>query len=253
MARATFPVEAGAYTVDNGVLQSDVGMHLDMRDAADWVDVSTSTPTMTAGQTLGVWIKPTQVGSAGHELHPGIWSQSTGAGGFADVLSLDADGATVTSGSTQGCIWVEDDGGNIASSASLSQFTITVGEWHLVGFHLDGTNEVVEAWANGSSLGTDADFVSTSQFRINSIGYGYGDATNDGSGDKYMDDLTIFDRILTASEWSDWYNKGLHPGGALVHRYKMDDDSDTTTITDSAGTADGANNGCLYVDGNASV
>lgn len=226
-------------------------MHLDMRDAADWVDVSASTPTMGAGQTLGVWVKPIQIGSANHEIYPGVFSQATGGGGYADVMSLDADGATVTSGSTQGCLWIEDDSGNIASSSSMNQFTVTIGEWHLLGFHLDGSNGWVEGWANGGSIGTDADFTSTSQFRLNSIGYGYGDASNGGSGSKYMDDLTIFNRILTSTEWSDWYNNGVHPGGDIQNRWKMDDDSDATTVVDSVGTADGANNGCVYVAGNA--
>lgn len=249
MALTALPVENSVYTVENGVIKSQLGMHLDMRDTDDHYDLSGSSVTVgQSGTAFLTWIKPTQIGSSGHQLYPGIFGGSSG-GNYSDFTTLrSTDGATHTSGTPDTQIRIEtseNDEVGVSNSYAMS-----IGEWHVIGYNLNDDGSVDYFFDDVTRGESSTMATSTETQNINYPGYGYGDATDGGSGGKYLDSTMVFSRTVTASEVSDFYNNGTVPDNA-DHHWKYDDNSDTTTIIDSIGTADGSNSGCTYVDGNA--
>lgn len=226
------------------------GMHLDMTGSSANVDVSSHSLTVDPGQSFLVWTKPTQIGSSGHNLYPGIFSVSS-TGSYDNMFNLQRDdggSGAATSGTVQTNMAAEDSNGDFSSSEGFN-VNLDSPSWHLIGFtyHSDNT---MTWWHNDASITTRTALSGTGNFPVSYIGVGYGDSTNDGMGGKYMDEPMIVDAEISSSEVSDFYNNGTLPSNRANH-WAFDDDSDTTTATDSSSAADGTINDSTYVEGDA--
>lgn len=222
------------------------GYYLDMTATDDHIDVSSHSIAVSPGQSFLAWVDFDSVGQ-GTVYYPGVFSTSS-TGSYDNFLSFRDDDSTggTSTGTVNVNMYCEAADGNYGSSDAFS-VDLDNTDWHLIGFtyHSDGTQTW---WHNGGSITTRGALNASSQFDISYIGYSYGDSTDDGSGGKSMDGITVFDYEITSSDVSDWYNNGNVPSSPL-HAWHLDDNSDTTTAVDSAGTADGTINGSSYVEG----
>lgn len=250
MARTPLPVDNSAYTVNNSVIQNSLGMHLDMTDAGDEVDVSSHSVTVDPGDTFLAWCKFTQIGTSDSDYGPGIVAGATDA--FDDFFSVrndSSDASPVTSGTCSTNFTFETADGEFASSDAFN-YDLDNNPWILVGYAYD-SNEAMTWFHNDSTLAVRNSHDTTgTKCNVNRIGYGYGGSTSDGALGKYMDSPGVWNSVLSTTETGDWYNNGNVPDSP-ANIWHFNDDSDTSTAVDSAGSADGTINGATYVEGNA--
>lgn len=225
----------------------ETGNHLDMTAAPSDVDVSTHGITVSPGQSFLTWVQPTQLGSSGDPKYPGVFASSTSS--FDNYFSLhNDDGTTDTTGTVNVNLTAESADGHFASSEAFT-YDLDEGLWILVGFTYH-SDESITWFHNDSELPARQTHDNTgTQFDVARIGYGYGGATDAGSGGKFMDSPMVIDEEVTVSQVSELYHYGVYPASRQNH-WKFDD-TGTADAIDSIGTADGTINGATYLSGNA--
>lgn len=248
MALLPYPVKNGAYGVQDGYVKSSLDMHLDMTDTDDHIDLSSHSLTTGEGMTFLVWVRPYRVGSSSTAHGPAIHGGE--AGGYDDFFELynDEQSGASTSGTVTTRFACESASGSWLNTNTFS-IDLDNNPWYLMGYtsHTDGTYTF---WIDDTSVSPNSNNTSSgSIWNINYYGYGYNDA-NGGSGGKDMDAPGIWNRELTSTEISDYANNGIVPD-TPANIWYFDDDTDTSTAVDSAGSADGTINGATYVDGSA--
>lgn len=241
------PSVIGGSGGDSGGGSGDA-MYLDMTDTSAHIDLSSHSIQVNPGESFLMWTKMFQVGSADNPQYPGIAANGL-SGGWDNFISFrndDASGAQ-TSGTVNTQIVSEAADGSWVASDAVS-YDLDTNPWVLVGFtyHSDYT---LTFWFDGQSVTTRTDdLTASSPYDLAYLGVGYAGATNDGMGNKHVDAPGKWNRELTASEVSAWADNGTIPDSP-AHLWLLDDDSDTSTALDDAGSADGSINASTYLAG----
>jgi len=113
--------------------------------------------------------------------------------------------------------------------------TISTGAWTHVGVTFDGSGGV-SFYINGSSAGT-ATAATTNPTNTQAVDLGR--AYNGNYFNGKMDEVAIFNSVLTSSQISNIYINKLYP--EMVSFWRFEDD-----VTDSVGSNDGTNNGATF-------
>lgn len=223
--------------------------HLNAQDSGDHVDLSSNSVTLSDGQTFLCWMRIYQLGSTSAAHYPGIFGNASG-GDWNDFFEFYSDSGTgaITSGNPQARFACENAAG---SWINTDPFTVDLDNnpWQLVGLtaHTDGTYTF---WRNNGTESVNANnATSGSTWNINFLGYSYAGDDDGGSGGKDIDTAGLWDRELTASEVTGFYDSAAIPDSPM-HLWEFDDDTSTTAV-DSAGAADGTVNGATYISGGA--
>ena len=124
---------------------------------------------------------------------------------------------------------------NNGGGINYSNSTLSINTWYHVGVTF--ASGVVTFYLNGSSNGG---FTSTNTTNpTNNYELQLGRAFNGNYLNGQMDEVAIFDSVLSASTISNIYSNKLYP--QMVSFWRFEDD-----VTDSVGSNDGTNNGATF-------
>ena len=123
------------------------------------------------------------------------------------------------------------------NNGTITQSTgsISTSTWTHVGVTFDGSGNVA-FYINGSSAGT-ASAATTNPTNTQAVYLGR--AYNGNYFNGKMDEVAIFNSVLTSSQISNIYSNKLYP--EMVSFWRFEDD-----VTDSVGSNDGTNNGATF-------
>jgi hypothetical protein len=134
-------------------------------------------------------------------------------------LGCDGDG--------QSRFYLRDDNGT-ADTVSLSGPAINDGQWHYIVGVRDAANDDVVLYLDGTKVAEETGAVFSSGFEstLAALNLGYLNLSPFYRFEGTLDEVAIYDRVLTATEVQQHYNSGL---GGLGARYCVDFDSDGIT------------------------
>jgi len=150
---------------------------------------------LTANGSLSIWFKPDW--NSGDSIINGIAGATTDGDNFFRIEHfLDNNWYAG---------WVT---GNIDHRAVISSATMSVisGSWYHLAVVWDDTTNVTMVYLNGVSKGQNTSLVTNSI--IQPLRIGSYDATTDGFFNGLIDDVRIYNRVLSADEIKRLYNMG---------------------------------------------
>jgi hypothetical protein len=182
---------------NNGATQTatgKIGNAWSFDGSNDYVSIASnnSIPMGAEPFTYNIWVNPDSFSGWNAYL-------SLGTGAVGQALDLTNDGGT-----QNGSINIERYGGTAVSSGSS---TIALNTWTMLTVTYDGTT--IKLFFDGVQVGSN-----TYAFNIANNGVNFGKTPwNSDYGDVKLDEMTIWNRVLTTSEISLLYNSGT---GATV-------------------------------------
>lgn len=214
--------------------------YLDMRDNGDEMDVSGNSLSVSAGTTVLMWVRPTQVGSSSADNHPGLFGGSSGANWDNHFGFRSDDGGAITSGNANTLLRAESTNGDTVASNVIS---LPIGEWSLIGFGIDSGDSGGVYFFNSNEIGEGFNsWAAGAEIQMNYFGWGYGGEDNNGSGDKDIAYPMVFDEQLSESQVADYYNNQNIPS-SIIHEWPLENNANDTT-----GNADGTITGATFVE-----
>ena len=186
---------------------------------------------LTSGFTLSAWINPRSLGENGNGH---IISKSTGAagqGGFAfRVRSVDKLALIVNNG----------------TDVSPPSGTLVFNTWQHALVTVD-SSAVVTFYINGVQTGTPAATAPLSGITTtNSLVIGNRSGTTDRTFDGGIDEVRIWNRVLTAQEITDLHFSGLVAQSGLISQYLLNEGYGTVAIDTSPSANNGAISNAVY-------
>jgi len=175
------------------------------------------------------WVKRGRLDTTDQIVSKGASGGSPGTGWrfFFYTGGLGNDNLSVllrNNGDTSNQLWV----------ISNSTFESTT-DWYLVGFTYDGssTGEGLKLYSNGVFL-TDQDYNTLTGSISNSASFNIGGLNNSASCDGLIDEVRVYNRVLSAEEIRYHYNRG----GPVAY-WKFDEGNGTTTYDSTNNGNDG--------------
>ncbi|MFP4314260.1 MAG: LamG-like jellyroll fold domain-containing protein, partial [Alphaproteobacteria bacterium] len=183
--------------------------------------------------TLSVWIHPNDLSSLQTVLMTDDWADE-GSNYYGIAMQIGSNG-TVSASFGDGTGSLDNDRRTKVSNTGL----INVGQWHhVVAVIQDSSN--MDLYVNGVSAGgsfsgtaSSLAYQATSQPKLSSI--------NSQIFNGRLDDVRMYNRVLSAAEIGDLYELGARIGidNGLVGYWKLDETSGTTAADSSGNGLDG--------------
>jgi hypothetical protein len=196
----TLYYDFGAVTTDTSLAGSPIGAtgilngSIDFDGSSDYLDTSVS---VTSGDVSAfTWVKTTstQVGSLIDSV------QATSNDGWALTINRGSNGANVNN---QIAVWINDGS---STYFNITKDEINDGNWHLVGFTFNNSNENLKIYFDGSEI------LDTTIFNPDLTGDNVDIGRRAGFGDSYfdgnMDEVIITTDVLSSSEITNLYSSG---------------------------------------------
>ena len=217
----------------------------------DYVDTNYTSNTLFRDSfSFSVWVKPDDGQPSAFKTILGV---ETGSNADMVELFISTNGAIGFNHISNSALNIVGTSGGVFTNGAQSDFKHIV----VTEEKVSSGNATTKVYVNGvdtafSVLGGGALVISEANFNAFdhgglelNIGATNDDGTQDQFYDGLIDEVAIFNKVLSSSEVTAIYNSGApkdesaHDGLLLYYRFEDD-------VTDTAGTSDGTNNGATF-------